>query len=306
MLTRRRIQQGLAVLWLLDAALQLQPFMFTGGFAHDVIRPAAEGQPGPVQVSVHLAADVVAAQPVLVNLLIALVQLALAVGLVIRRTSTATLLASIAWSAGVWWFGEGAGGLLSGHAMLLTGAPGAALLYAALALAALPWGRAHSAELPPHRLVLPAWASLWLLGAVYQLLPGQSSVGAVADAVHTSAGAAPSALGSLSNHVADALAGHPLIIPALVVAQLAVAALAVLPGRSRQLSCGAGAFLAVVFWAFGQGLGGLTTGQATDPNSGPLMVLLALAVAAATRPPRTASAPGAIVEVPSAVLVAAG
>ncbi|MGZ6826537.1 MAG: hypothetical protein ACXVGH_07065, partial [Mycobacteriales bacterium] len=76
MLTRRRIQLGLAVLWLLDGALQLQPFMFTGGFAHDIIRPAADGQPGPVAASVHLAADLVAAHPVLVNLLIAVVQLA--------------------------------------------------------------------------------------------------------------------------------------------------------------------------------------------------------------------------------------
>jgi hypothetical protein len=36
-----------------------------------------------------------------------------------------------------------------------------------------------------------------------------------------------------------------------------------------------------------QGLGDLTSGHATDPNSGPLIALLALAVVGATRPPIT-------------------
>ncbi len=38
--TRRGLQLALAALWLLDGALQFQPFMLTRGFAHDVIAPA--------------------------------------------------------------------------------------------------------------------------------------------------------------------------------------------------------------------------------------------------------------------------
>ena len=39
-----------------------------------------------------------------------------------------------------------------------------------------------------------------------------------------------------------------------------------------------GAALAFASWLLIQGLGDLTSGQATDPNSGPLIILLALAV----------------------------
>lgn len=45
---RRRLQIALAVLWLLDAALQYQPFMFSREFATQVLAPTAEGNPAPV------------------------------------------------------------------------------------------------------------------------------------------------------------------------------------------------------------------------------------------------------------------
>lgn len=38
------------------------------------------------------------------------------------------------------------------------------------------------------------------------------------------------------------------------------------------------ALVAAIFWVLGQSLGGLTTGTATDPNIGPLFVLLAFAL----------------------------
>jgi len=38
----------------------------------------------------------------------------------------------------------------------------------------------------------------------------------------------------------------------------------------------AGILLNVAYWVVGQGFGGILTGQATDPNAGPLFVLLAV------------------------------
>ncbi len=35
--------------------------------------------------------------------------------------------------------------------------------------------------------------------------------------------------------------------------------------------------VALVIWVFGENFGGLLTGQATDPNTGPLLILLAVA-----------------------------
>jgi hypothetical protein len=41
----RDVQISLGALWLLDAALQLQPFMFTADFARQVLAPSGQDQP---------------------------------------------------------------------------------------------------------------------------------------------------------------------------------------------------------------------------------------------------------------------
>jgi len=281
--TRRGLQLALAWLWLLDAALQFQPFMFTRAFSHDVIGPAGDGQPAPVAASVHFAVTLIATHPVLTNVVFATVQLAIAIGLFARRSARLALVASVAWSAGVWWFGEGAGGLFSGHGMLLSGAPGAVLLYAILAAAALPDRDSDGRGTPPRRVALVGWVGVWLLGGLLQLLPGQNSAGDVAGAVRDSADGAPSALAGPTEHLAGVLGQHSVFLVALVALQLAVGVFALRRGATRMASCVVGTAVAVLFWVFAQGVGGLVTGQSTDPNSAPLLVVLAFA-AAATRP----------------------
>ena len=62
---------------------------------------------------------------------------------------------------------------------------------------------------------------------------------------------------------------------------LAVLSLAIAVGvwtRLRREALLLGVLLSIVYWALGQSLGGLSTGKATDPNAGPLFVLLALAL----------------------------
>jgi hypothetical protein len=91
--------------------------MFGRGFARQVIAPAADGQPAFVASGVHWASDLIAAHPVSWDLLFALTQLAIGVGLLLRSTVLvrAALAASVAWAVGVWYFGEGLGGLASGR-----------------------------------------------------------------------------------------------------------------------------------------------------------------------------------------------
>jgi hypothetical protein len=137
-ITRRHLQIALGLLWLIDGLLQAQPFMFTRGFATQVIAPAAQGQPGFVAAPVDWASTVIAAHPVAWNAAFAGVQLLVGVGLLVPRTARLALAASIAWALGVWYFGEGLSGLASGNASLITGAPGSALLLAVLAGAAWP------------------------------------------------------------------------------------------------------------------------------------------------------------------------
>jgi hypothetical protein len=59
-----------------------------------------------------------------------------------------------------------------------------------------------------------------------------------------------------------------------------VAAIGLAAVRSWVSRRAAGIVVSLLFWALGQSLGGLWTGQATDPNTAPLMVLLALAMMA--------------------------
>jgi hypothetical protein len=153
---RRGLQIALGLLWLLDGALQLQPYMFGKRFATGVIQPAM-GQPALIGGPITWAAHLVGHDPVPWNAAFAVVQLAIGAGLLVRRTVRPALVVSFGWAFGVWWLGEGFGELFAGMASPLTGAPGAVLLCALIG--ALAW--------PPHtgtrsrRTGRLAWAGLW-------------------------------------------------------------------------------------------------------------------------------------------------
>jgi hypothetical protein len=288
--TRRDIQIALGVLWLLDGVLQAQPFMFTRGFATQLIASVGQGQPGIVSGPVHLGSVIIAANPVAWNLLFAGMQILLGVGLLVPRTARLALAASIGWALGVWYLGEGLSGLASGHASLLTGAPGSALLYAVLAAAA--WPRGGSDEAPASWLV-PAWALLWVGAAIFQLLPGQNTGPGVASLLTTSAGAAPHWLAQIDTSLASwASRNGTLAVTALAAILLLVGAGA-LSGRTRTWAIAAGLVLSIAIWFIGQDLGQLYSGQATDPNSAPLIALMAVALLGRERPRTSARAPTA-------------
>ena len=282
--TRRHLQVTLGALWLLDAALQCQPVMFSGAFASKILSPAGDGQPSIVAEAVHWAATLASASPVLANTGIVLIQIALGVGILSHRFTRIALAASIAWALVIWLLGEGLGGIVAG-ATLLTGAPGAALLYAVIAILAWPTA-AHQGDCPPSRLALPAWCALWLLGAGLQLAAGNNSGTSFTMMLRTAQYGAPGWLGAIDRHALRLQL--PFWVAACVVAvYVLVATWSLVPGRTRDLSVGLGVAIALTGWILFQGLGDPTSGHATDPNSGPLIVLLALAVVGATHPRET-------------------
>jgi hypothetical protein len=236
--SRRQLQISLGVLWLLDGILQAQPFMFTRDFATQVIAPSGQGQPGFVAAPVHWGATIIAAHPVAWNVPFAALQVLLGIGLLVRRTARLALAASIAWGLGVWYLGEGLGGLAGGGASLANGAPGSALLLAILGAAAWPT-RDASRESPAPWLPF-AWAAVWVGAAVFEALPQH---------------------GNAALAVAEYLIG--------------VGALA---RPTRVPAAALGLALALWFWVVNQDLGSLASGQATDPNSGPLLALMAIAL----------------------------
>ncbi|MEP7023494.1 MAG: hypothetical protein ABJB47_06685, partial [Actinomycetota bacterium] len=52
---RRWLQIALGVIWILDAALQFQPYMFHREFVTSIIEPAGEGSPALIADSVTAA-----------------------------------------------------------------------------------------------------------------------------------------------------------------------------------------------------------------------------------------------------------
>jgi hypothetical protein len=93
--TNDKLQLALGVWWIIDAGLQLQPAMFTARFAREVIRSAAEGQPGFVAAPIHLASHIILWAPGAFNAGFALIQLAIGVGLLFRRTVRPALVLSV-------------------------------------------------------------------------------------------------------------------------------------------------------------------------------------------------------------------
>jgi hypothetical protein len=283
-ITRRDLQLALGVLWLLDGVLQAQPFMFTHAFATQLIGGVGQGQPGVVSGPVHLGSVIVGASPFAWNLLFVVIQLLLGAGLLMgrnTRTARRVLAASIVWAVGVWYLGEGLSEMASGHASLLTGAPGSALLYAVLAGAA--WPRGDTSKQAPASWLVPAWAVLWIGAAVFQLLPGQNTGPGVAGLFTSSASAAPHWLTRIDTSLATwASRNGALAVSAFVAVPLLVG-VGALSSRTRIWAVAVGLVLSIAIWVFGQDLGQLYSGQATDPNSAPLIALMALALLALPR-----------------------
>jgi hypothetical protein len=287
----------LGAIWVVDGLLQLQPSMFRRSFATDTLGGTSQGQPWWVFHSVTHVAHDLAPHIAEWNVLFAVTQLAIGACLLANRAVKPALAASIGWSVLVWWLGEAFGGIFGGSASLVTGAPGAVLVYGLLAL--LVWPREHGVagtQVGPEAAesIVGAWGGramwsvLWVGSAVLQLLPANRSNGSINSAISGAGSGEPHVLASLSNGAAHLIGTHGIgaaVILAVVEAAIGVGVL----WRKPNVVLAAGIALSLVFWVVGQDLGGILTGSGTDPNTGPLFVLLALTLWQGV--PRLATAP---------------
>lgn len=284
---RRRLQVLLGLVWIADGALQLQPSMFTKAFVQGALLPSAGGNPGFVAGPITSVARLVEPHVVLCNAAFAAAQLAIGAGLLVRRTVRPALAASFAWSLAVWWLGEGLGGLLTGTASPLTGAPGAVLLYAVVG--ALAWPR--RGDLAPaagaagpggtgSRGARLAWAVLWGGSAVLLLQPANLHGGALKGVLDTAASGEPGWLSRPLVATGATLGGTTSVVVTLAVAAvMATVGLGVAAGWHERALRWTAVVVAVAIWVLGEAFGGVLTGAGTDPNTGPLLVLFALGLA---------------------------
>ena len=281
---RRGIQVALGAAWLADGALQLQPIMFTRGFVTQILMPATMGSPAGVSGPALAFSRLVLHDPAGWDAAFAATQLLLGAGLLWRRSVRAALAASIGWALAVWWFGESLGGVLSGSASPITGAPGAVILYALLAVAAWPRrgpgrpGESVAAGSPLRRGGAGvAWLLLWASAAYFLRQPANRTPLALHNALAGLAAGEPGWLAGVDRAVAGAVGSHGAAVTiALAAACLAIGAGVLWRGTARPALILSVA-VALAIWVLGENFGGLLTGQATDPNSGPLLILLAAA-----------------------------
>jgi hypothetical protein len=294
-LSKQSLCYVLGFVWLLDGLLQLQTYMFTSGFAHEVIAPAAGGQPGFVAAAVTWNARLIGSHPVLFDAMFAGVQIALGLGFFIRRAVRLVIISSVAWAVGVWYLGEGLGGLASAHVTALVGAPGAAIIYAILGVAAWPTRSRNQEETTreettpheteelgrqrPPQWIIRAWGTLWVGSAFMSCLPGNVHPSDVTSQLLANATSVPVWLSSIDRGLAGAVTSAGSTGTALIVAiELAVGLLAFSHSRLRLVAVYGAMALAALYWAVGQSFGELFSGQATDPSTGPLVIVFGLAV----------------------------
>ena len=297
--SQRVLQIVLGLFWILDAALQFQPFMFGRGFLQANILANAQGQPFVVGDLITHVGNFLSPDIAVWNTFFALIQLFIGVGLLYKPTVRPALAVSFAWALGVWFFGEGLGMVLTGTATALTGAPGSVLLYGLLGLMAWPraarGARAAAADDDGEltgvassaaaqgigRSVTPlaVWAGFWSLAAVLFVFPDNRTQTSVSSAIVGMAQGEPSwyahFLTSLGHQFSTTGTQTAWILALVSV----VVGLGPLVARRAEWFLVAGALFSLLLWISGQGLlGDVFSGSDTDPNTGPLVILLALAM----------------------------
>ncbi len=276
----RIIQLALGVVWLLDGALQLQPYMFSPAFLDVFITSNAQGQPWVVHTAIVHAVQIALPHHVLWNACFALIQITIGLGLIVSpRTVRPALVLSFGWTLVVWLMGEGLGMLFMGTASPLTGAPGAVLLYAVIGLLVWPSSGAPDAAVASaaHDLIgRLLWAALWFLLAALMGLPFNSGP----NATRYSFAAAAAFIGSgpvaaLDSALAALTSGRGLLVSIIAAATMTTVGIMVLLDRRRNTVLLVGAVIGGFLFLTTEFLGGILTGYGTDLNTGPLLVLFA-------------------------------
>lgn len=296
--TQRTLQIILGLFWLLDAGLQFQPFMFRSSFTTTYLLNNARNQPDVVRWIITNVGHFVGPHVAVWNTFFALIQVAIGAGLLFRRTVRPALVVSFFWAFGVWFFGEGLGLIFTGAASALTGAPGSVFIYGLIGLMAWPRSRTSRVTEQPVGMASSAagqgiggattpllvWVGYWSLAAVLFLLPNNRTSTSVSSAITGMSSGEPSAYSHFLTSFGNQFGSGGLWTTWLFAIAALIVGFGPLLFRRPTPFLAAGGLLSAFFWVSGQGLGGIFTGSGTDPNTGPLIVLLALAMVPAALP----------------------
>jgi cytochrome oxidase Cu insertion factor (SCO1/SenC/PrrC family) len=305
---RRFLRISFGLLWIFDGILQGQASMPLG-LVPQGIQPTASASPSWVQHLVSSGTRIWTYHPVSAAAASVWIQVGIGLWLLAApRGNWSRLggLASVAWGALVWIFGESFGGIFAPGASWLFGAPGAVVFYClAGVLIALPdssWKRARLG-----RGILATFGLFFIGMAVLQAWPGRGFWQGQARPARTAGGLTamvqqmsqtpqPHLISSLVAHFGSFVAAHGWAVNLFVVASLAAIGVALLAGGPRIVRGGviAGALFCLADWVLVQDFG-FFGGVGTDPNSMiPMALLFVSGYLATVRAP--APAPSTVAE----------
>jgi len=281
---RRMLQLGLAAIWLLDGILQLQAYFFTKAFGTQFIPAVAQGNPSIIARPINWSGATIAHHALVADAMFAVIQIAIGFGIAWRPTLKVALGTSIAWALGVWWMGEGLGGVLNGVANPVNGAPGAVMIYALLAV--LLWPRDHSGPTPSfvaartvgEPVAKALWLVLWGSLSYFAVLGSNRSPQGLYDMIAGMASGEPGWLSRIDKHAASLVNHQGSAVTVVLAILLGMIAIGVyLPAPVTNALLAVGMVLSFLFWVLGEAFGTLFTASGTDLNSGPLLILLSVA-----------------------------
>jgi hypothetical protein len=280
---QRTFQLILATVWLLDAVLQLQPFMFTpgsNGFS-GMLRSVAAGNPSWFHRVVTWNALIVDHHPVWTDAAFAAIQFLIAFGIIYKRTLKPALALSIIWAIGVWWFGESAGEIFQGGATPFGGGPGGVLFYAVLAVLLWPSEGSDQPFVAARTVGVNAakaiWATVWGVLALLAVVGSGRSPQDLHDLVASLNVGQPGWLARIDRSSESLLLHHGTAMAIFLAVVCIIVAVGVfLPPIVAQVTVVLAVVAFALIWVAVQNFGGILAGGATDPNSGLLVILLAL------------------------------
>jgi hypothetical protein len=275
------LQLVLAGLWVLDGVLKLQPFMFTKDFGPMTLGAASNGAPFWLADPINWAQRIIVAHPVGPMVVFALIEILVGFAIAYRPTVKLGLLACICWVPFLWFFAEGLGGMTA-QSGPFSGAPGASILYGVLAVLLWPTNRTGPSEAVRFvgtRAARIVWLVLWGLLAVLSFLPNNTKPDTISNTIVNNVDGTPLWYTWLLNHAADWTKGRGAEVSITLGVLLVLVALSVLARDRRVVRAGlvVAVVISALVWVFGEGLGMPFMGMATDPDTGPLLAVIAIA-----------------------------
>ncbi len=121
------------------------------------------------------------------------------------------------------------------------------------------------------------WLVLWLSLAYFALTPANRAPQALNGMIASMESGQPGWLAAIDRGAASLVANQGLAASIVLAVALVLIAIGVyLPKPAAKATLVLAIVVAIVIWVVGEGFGMILAGGATDPNSGPLLMLLAL------------------------------